>query len=519
MNDNPPPVLEMRNIVKRFPGVLANDHVNLKLHPGEVLALLGENGAGKSTLMNVLVGLYRPEEGEVYARGEQVDIGSPNDAAALGIGMVHQNFKLVPTMTVAENVILGMNGLPFRPNMDEIVECIREIARHYNMPVDPKAYIWQLSVGEQQRVEILKLIYRGAEILILDEPTAVLTPQEARDLNRVLQVMIDEGKSAIFITHKMDEVMAFSDRVCVLQHGRVVATKYTAETNPQELATLMVGREVLFRLDKAPSQPGDPMLEMRDVHAKNNKGLPALQGISFTIRRGEVLGIAGVAGNGQRELAEVVTGLRPVTQGHIQIEGQERTNRQPLDFIKAGVSHIPADRIGMGAVGNMPVSDNISMKGYRQSPMAEKGILRPRQMLRFAREMIKRFEIATPTPATRIKFLSGGNIQKAILAREIDACKGLLVAVYPSRGLDVGATEAVRRRILEQREQGRAVLLISEDLDELFSVADRIAVLYEGRVMGVVPAEEASIDQLGLMMAGSPAEEIDVPTARVMEEV
>lgn len=503
MNETPSPIVEMRGIVKRFPGVLASDHVDLELYPGEILALLGENGAGKSTLINVLVGLYRPEEGEIRVRGQVVDISSPGDSAALGIGMVHQNFKLVPTMTVAENVILGMHDLPFRPDMNQIARRIREIAAHYNMPVDPHAYIWQLSVGEQQRVEILKLIYRGAEILILDEPTAVLTPQEARDLNRVLQVMIGEGKSAIFITHKMEEVMAFSRRVCVLQHGKLVSTKYTTETNPQELATLMVGREVLFRLQKNPCQPGEPMLSLHDVHAKNDKGLPALQGLSFTICRGEVLGIAGVAGNGQRELAEVVTGLRHVTQGRVEIAGQEHANRTPLDFIKAGVSHIPADRIGMGAVGNMAVSDNVSMKGYRATPLAEKGVLRPRQILEFAREMIKRFEIATPTPATRIKFLSGGNMQKVILAREIEACKGLLVAVYPSRGLDVGATEAVRRRILEQRDQGRAVLLISEDLDELFSVADRIAVLFEGRVMGVLPAADADIEQLGLMMAGA----------------
>ncbi|MBN1877479.1 MAG: ABC transporter ATP-binding protein [Anaerolineae bacterium] len=498
------PILCMRGITKRFPGVLANDRVDIELHAGEVLSLLGENGAGKSTLMNVLVGLYRPDEGDIYVRGRHVEIRSPRDAAALGIGMVHQNFMLVPKMTVAENIILGLRDLPLIPNMEDVARRIRDISKHYNLKVDPKAYVWQLSVGEQQRVEILKLIYRGAEIVILDEPTAVLTPQEAHELAGVLKVMTGEGKSAIFITHKMEEVMAFSDVVRVLQHGKLVAIKRTSDTHPQELARLMVGREVLFRLDKSPRHPGEKVLVLRDVYADNDKGLPALQGINFDIRQGEIFGIAGVAGNGQRELAEVITGLRKVKgqHGHIYVNGQDQTNKAPLDMIHAGVSHIPADRIGMGAVGNMAVADNLAMKGYRSPPMAQHGILYPKQILNFARKMIEAFHIHTPTPQTRIKFLSGGNIQKAILAREIEACDGLLVAVYPSRGLDVGATEAVRRRLLEQRDSGRAILLISEDLDELLSIADRIAVLFEGQIMGIVSSEEADIDILGMMMAG-----------------
>ena len=504
---NPTPILEMRGITKHFPGVLANDHADLELYPGEVLALLGENGAGKSTLMNVLVGLYRPDEGEIYVRGQHVEIHSPRDAAALGIGMVHQNFMLVSTMTVAENIILGMTDLPFAPRMDEVARRVREISQRYNLEVDPNAYIWQLSVGEQQRVEILKLIYRGAEILILDEPTAVLTPQEARELGQIIKIMTDEGKSAVFITHKMEEVMAFSQWVRVMQHGRVVAVKKTSETNPQELARLMVGREVLFRLEKDACTPGDVMLELRDVSAANDKGLPALRNVSFSICGGEILGIAGVAGNGQRELAEVVTGLRKVTQGLVFINGKDRTDKPPLEIIQSGVSHIPADRIGMGVVGDMAVADNIAMKGYRQPPLTKHGILHPRRILELARRMIEALRIATPSPMTHIKFLSGGNIQKAILAREIDACAGLLVAVYPSRGLDVGATEAVRRRLLEQRDAGRAVLLISEDLEELLTIADRIAVLFEGRVMGIIPADTADIETLGLMMAG--AEEIE----------
>ncbi len=502
------PVLRMRGITKRFPGVLANDHVDLDLYRGEVLALLGENGAGKSTLMNILVGLYRPDEGEIEVRGQRVEIHSPRDAAALGIGMVHQNFMLVPKMTVAENIILGLRELPLVPDMEAVARRIREISERYNLQVDPHAYIWQLSVGEQQRVEILKLIYRGAEVLILDEPTAVLTPQEARELAGILQVMIGEGKSAIFITHKMEEVMTFSDRVCVLRQGRVVAVKRTAETDPQELARLMVGRNVLFRLERKPLTPGEVVLELRDVHAENDKGLPALRGVSLTIRQGEILGIAGVAGNGQRELAEVVTGLRRVTDGQVFVNGREMTNRPPIEMIRAGVSHIPADRIGMGAVGNMPVADNLAMKGYREPPMATYGVLHPRRILEFARRMIRAFNILTPTPQTYIKFLSGGNIQKTILAREIDACGRLLVAVYPSRGLDVGATEAVRRRLLEQRDRGRAVLLISEDLEELLTIADRIAVLFEGEVMGILPSEVADVETLGLMMAGAHRDEV-----------
>ncbi len=506
--NNDQPVLRMHNITKRFPGVVANDHVSLELYPGEVLALLGENGAGKSTLMNILVGLYRPDAGEIIVRGERVEIHSPRDAAALGIGMVHQNFMLVPTMTVAQNIVLGIKDLAFVPNMREVEQQIRELSERYHLKVDPRAYVWQLSVGEQQRVEILKLIYRGADVLILDEPTAVLTPQEAEELGHVLELMQAEGKSTIFITHKMGEVIRFSNRVCVLRQGKVVAVKHTAQTNPRELARLMVGREVLFRLEKKEAELGDEMLVLHNVHANNDKGLPALRGVSFTIRQGEILGIAGVAGNGQQELAEVVTGLREIKEGEILINQQNLTNCTPLDAIKSGVSHIPADRMGMGSVGDMAVADNIAMKGYRLPPLGTRGLINRQRILDFARAMIEIFKISTPTPRTYVKFLSGGNIQKTILAREIDACAGLLVAVYPSRGLDVGATEAVRRRLLDQRDEGRAVLLISEDLDELRTIADRILVLYEGRVMGVLPAEEADTETLGMMMAGAEAEDI-----------
>jgi general nucleoside transport system ATP-binding protein len=509
INQNKNLVLEMRGITKRFPGVVANKDVDLKLHKGEVLALLGENGAGKSTLMNVLVGLYRQNEGEIFVRGEKVLISSPSDAANLGIGMVHQNFKLVRTMTVAENIILGLKSLAFVPNIQQISKKIKELSSRYNLNVDPQAYIWQLSVGEQQRVEILKLLYRGADILILDEPTAVLTPQESQDLKKVLNILTSEGKSAIFITHKMQEVMAFSDSVLILQNGKRIAKKMTSETNPKELAKLMVGRDILFRVEKSDADPGDDVLELTDVHARNQRGMKALDGINLLIRSSEILGIAGVAGNGQDELAEVITGLINPSQGKIFLNGKDVTQFSPLGMIKEGVSFIPADRIGMGTVGDMAVAENLAMKGYRNEPINEKGVLRPNQILKFAKRLIGSFNIITPNPYTHIKFLSGGNIQKAILAREIDCCSHLMIAMYPSRGLDVGATESVRKLLIEQRNKDVAVLLISEDLDELLSISDRIAVLFNGKIMGIVDSNEAAHDKLGLMMAGVPLDELE----------
>ena len=503
------PLLEMRGVTKRFPNVVANYRVDLELHPGEVLALLGENGAGKSTLMNVVAGLYRADEGEIYIRGKQVEIHSPRDAMLLGVGMVHQNFMLVDTMTVAENIVLGLPDLPFIPDMKDVNERIRTLSDRYNLQVDPEAYVWQLSVGEQQRVEILKLIYRGAEILILDEPTAVLTPLESKELNGILKQMTREGKSAVFITHKMEEVMAFSNWVRVLNKGRLVTVKKTNETSPKELAELMVGRDVLFRLDKKERRIGDVVLELDDAQATDDKGLPALKGVSLDVRAGEIVGIAGVAGNGQKQLVEVLTGLRRLSGGSVRIFGRDKSNKPPLDFIKSGVSHIPADRISRGVAGDMSVASNLAMKSYRRPPLVKKGILHPARILSLAHRMIEMFRIDTPNAHTHAKFLSGGNIQKIILAREIDACRGILIAAYPSRGLDVGATEYVRKQMLEQSKSGTAILLISEDLEELLTVADRIAVLYEGRIMGILPSSSANSENLGMMMAGISAEAED----------
>jgi simple sugar transport system ATP-binding protein len=501
--------VQMRGIVKRFPGVVANDHVNLSVYAGEIHALLGENGAGKSTLMNVLAGLYLQDEGEIRLHGEPVDIRSPRDATHLGIGMVHQHFMLVQPHTVAENIILGLEEPRFVLDMERVEEEVRELSARYGLRVDPGAFIWQLSVGEQQRVEILKMLYRGADILILDEPTAVLTPQESEELGQTLRQMADEGKVVIFITHKLDEVMAFSDRVTVLRRGKNVANLVTAETNKRELARQMVGREVVFRIDrsdydvaKEALDEAPPMLVVDEIQALNDKGLPALQGVSLTVSQYEILGVAGVAGNGQRELAEVITGLRPATRGRVLLDGHDVTNQRPRRAIDLGLSHVPEDRMHTGLIANMTVRDNLVLKDYRRPPLSRLGFLIQRAINRYSDRLIQDFEIATPSRETMVKGLSGGNLQKAILAREITAGGDLMVAVHPTRGLDIGATEWVQRRLLEQRQMGAAILLISEDLDELLAVSDRIAVIYEGRIMGIVPAEEADVEELGLMMAG-----------------
>lgn len=496
------PAVSMRGIVKRFPGVVANDHVDFDALPGEVHALLGENGAGKSTLMSILSGLYAPDEGETRLFGEAVSLRSPRDAIARGIGMVHQHFMLVGMHTVAENVVLGLSEPRFFLNRRKIEAEVAELSRKYGLDVDPSARIWQLSVGEQQRVEILKMLYRGASILILDEPTAVLTPQEVEDLFSTLRQMTAEGKAVIFISHKMDEVMAISDRVTVLRAGKVVATVKKEDTSPSELAKMMVGREVLFRVSKEEQALGEVVLDVQGLKANNDKGLPALQGVSFSIRAGEILGVAGVAGNGQRELAEVITGLRKTTGGRISIAGCDLTDCSPGRIIGERVGHIPEDRLGMGLVPNLSVSDNVIMKSYKARPISAGPFLRGSAITRFAKSLIERFKIATPGIQTPVRLLSGGNLQKTLLAREISIGPQLMVAMYPSRGLDVGATESVRRLLLEQCKEGAAILLVSEDLDEILALSDRVAVMYEGTIQGIVDARDASIEAIGLMMAG-----------------
>jgi general nucleoside transport system ATP-binding protein len=499
-----PYAVEMRDIVVQFPGVLANDHVDFTLKKGEIHALLGENGAGKSTLMNALAGLYRPAAGTIRVNGELVNFGSPKDAIGRGIGMIHQHFMLVPTQTVTENILLGLNEPRFILNLDEYNRRILDLQAQYGLRVDPEAKIWQLSVGEQQRVEILKVLYRGADILIMDEPTAVLAPQEIADLIATMRAMTAEGKAIVFISHKLQEVAAVADRVTVLQKGKVTAEGLPMEgVTRAELARLMVGRDVVFRVEKTPHKPGEVVLSIQDVYCESDKGLPALRGVSLEIRRGEILGIAGVAGNGQSELAQAITGLR-VCRGKIIIDGKDVANRPPIAAIRQGVAHVPEDRTGVGSAPNLTITENTIMKSYREEPIGNRLSIDLIKARDHARRLKEKYDILAPSVRTLARKLSGGNLQKVILAREISGNPEVMVAVQPTRGLDVGAIEAVETLLLEQREEGTGILLISEELEELLSLSDRIAVIYGGQIMGILDADEADIDEIGLMMTGTP---------------
>jgi simple sugar transport system ATP-binding protein len=496
----------MRGITKRFPGVVANDNVTFEARAGEIHALLGENGAGKTTLMNILYGIYQPDAGEIYIKGRRVIIRSPHDAIRLGIGMVHQQFRLVPTHTVAENIVLGLPG-NFIFSDRAIRQHIEQLAQTYGLRVDPQAYVWHLSAGEQQRVEILKALYRGAEILILDEPTSMLTPRETQDLMRLLRQMAAEGKTIIFITHKLDEVTAASHRVTVLRQGRVVATQETATTDARTLARLMVGREVLFRLDKQPTQQNHTVLRVEHLHACNDKGLPAVRDLSFHVTAGEILGIAGVAGNGQRELVETLVGLRPVTRGQIFLREKEVTHCSPRARIEQGIGYVPGERM-RALVPGLSVAENLILKNYRQPPIARGHFLDRAAIRAHADQLIAQYGVATPSRETPVKLLSGGNLQRVLLAREIAGAPSLLIAAHPTSGLDVGATEYIWQLLLAQREQGRAILLVSEDLEEILALSDRIAVMFEGQLMGILPAARAPLETIGLMMAGVPCQEV-----------
>lgn len=496
------PAVEMKDIVIEFPGVLANDHVNLTLQEGEIHALLGENGAGKSTLMNALAGLYKPASGTIRVHGELVSFNSPRDAILKGIGMVHQHFMLVPTQTVTENILLGLNEPRFVMSLNKYDQKILELEEKYGLFVDPTTKIWQLSVGEQQRVEILKTLYRGADILIMDEPTAVLSPREIDELMVTMRSMTEQGKSIIFITHKLGEVVDIADRVTVLRKGVVTAEGESMKgVTKKDLAQRMVGREVIFTVVRESHELGDVVMAMTDVSALNNRGLPALNEISLTVRSGEILGIAGVGGNGQSELAEVITGLRKCT-GKIFIQGEEISNQPPIKAINQGVSHIPEDRTAVGTAPSLSLTDNTIMKGYKTHPIGDGWRINFQVAQKHTSKLKDKYNIMAPSVNTPAGKLSGGNLQKLILAREINCEPRFLVAMQPTRGLDVGAIEDIRALLLEQRSHGAAILLISEELEEVLSLSDRIAVISEGKIMGIVDSEDVDIDKIGMMMAG-----------------
>ncbi len=501
------PLVEMKNITKKFPGVIANSGANLVVQAGEIHALLGENGAGKSTLMSVLTGLYKPDEGDIYLSGEKIAFRSPKDAIKAGIGMVHQHFRLVAPFTVTENVALGLTG-GFRINLDKLAKEISALSHDYGLQLDPEARIWQLSVGEQQRVEIIKLLYRKTKILILDEPTAVLTPQEAHDLYATLRRMAQEGCAVIFITHKLQEVMDAADTITILRGGCTIATMSKKDTDTKQLVQLMVGREIEHKSGVIGGEiKGNTILQIDSVHALNDKGLPALKDVSLSIAAGEIFGIAAVAGNGQRELAEVITGLRPYHSGSISVDGNPLKPNDPKASIDAGVSYVPDDRLGTGLVPNLDALDNLFLKDYR-NPRWGRFLLKQGAFREHAAQLVKEFSVSMAALSNPVKMMSGGNLQKLLLAREISAAPRVLIAVYPVRGLDIGATESVHKLLMEQRAAGKAILLISEDLEELFLMADRIAVMYEGDIMGIIPKHEATVAELGFMMAGAKRREV-----------
>ena len=495
--------VEMRGIRKVFPGVVANDNVDLIVEEGEIHALIGENGAGKSTLMNVLFGLYHPEAGTVKIRGQETHIRKNADAIDLGIGMVHQKFKLVPSFTVAENITLGAETVKgVFIDRKTIRDNVLAISKRFGLQVDPDARVQDLPVGVQQRVEILKALYRRADILILDEPTAVLTPQETRDLFGVIRSLVAEGKTVIFITHKLREVMEISDRVTAMRDGKVVGCTDTQATNPAELARMMVGREVLLRVDKPEAQPGDTVLKIQDLEVFDDRNLKAVRGVSIDVRAGEIVGIAGVEGNGQRELVDAIVGLRPAWGGDILVKGQNLTSLSVRDRREAGISCVPEDRYVRGVALSATLEDNLIVGNYFKSPMSKGMLLDLNVIGQHASEMIETFDVRTPSKDVPAFTLSGGNLQKVVLAREISAKPDLLVVAQPMRGLDIGSIEFVHRRIVEARDNGAAVLLVSAELEEVMSLSDRISVLYEGRVVGTIDSKDATEEGLGLWMAG-----------------
>jgi simple sugar transport system ATP-binding protein len=498
------PVLELRGITKRFPGVLANDHIDLQLKQGEILALLGENGAGKSTLMNILYGLYKPDEGEILVHEKTLRPTGPHDAIQAGVGMVHQHFMLVPVLTVTENVMLGQESVRGGVFLDRKAAAarVRQISKDYGLEVDPEAYIKDLPVGVQQRVEIIKLLYRKADILIFDEPTAVLTPQEADELAKVMRSLVAGGKSIIFITHKLREVREVADRVMVLRLGKVVGQADPKTATETELASMMVGRQVILKVDKQPAQPGEAVLAVQDVRVLDDRDGLVVDGVSFEVCAGEVLGLAGVQGNGQTELVEALTGLRPALSGSAKMLGRSVLHTSPRKITEMGVAHVPEDRQRDGLVLTYPVADNMVLNTYYLEPFATGLVTHQEEVDKVAAERVKQFDVRTPGVHTPAGSLSGGNQQKVIIARELSRPIKLLIAVQPTRGLDVGSIEYIHSRIIQKRDEGCAVVLVSTELDEILALSDRIAVMFHGRINGVVEAGSVTKEQLGLLMAG-----------------
>jgi simple sugar transport system ATP-binding protein len=497
-------VLELHGITKKFPGVLANDHVDFDLRRGEVHALLGENGAGKSTLMNILYGLYKPDEGQIVVNGKEVTFRSPHEAIPAGIGMVHQHFMLIPVMTVAENIVLAVEPTHGGVLLDyrAAYRRVRDLSRTFGLELDPDARIQNLTVGQQQRVEILKALYRNADILILDEPTAVLTPQEAIELFGIIRTLQREGTSIIFISHKLNEVLEIADRITVLRRGKKIDTVPREGATEEGLARLMVGREVLLRVDKPPAQPGDPLLEVEDLHVFDDRALEAVRGVTFTVHAGEIVGIAGVDNNGQTELVEALTGLRKAAGGQIRVSGRDYTRATPRAMLDdAHVGHIPEDRQRRGLVLDFTLAENLALHDYRKEPDSKLGWLFPNRIVAKARRLLKEFDVRGGGPSTRAASLSGGNQQKVIIAREVDRDPNVLLAAQPTRGLDVGAIEFVHRRLVAERDERRAILLVSLELDEILSLSDRILVIYEGRIVGEFPPT-ATEEELGIAMTG-----------------
>jgi simple sugar transport system ATP-binding protein len=501
-------VIEMLNIRKEFGNFVANDNITLQVKKGEIHALLGENGAGKSTLMNVLFGLYQPEQGEIRVNGKPEKISSPNIANGLGIGMVHQHFMLVDKFTVTENIILGKEITSGgRIDLKKAEKVVRDFSERYGLAVDPHAKISDISVGMQQRVEILKTLYRGAEILIFDEPTAVLTPQEIEELMQIMKALIKEGKSIILITHKLREIMEVADRCTVIRKGKGIGTVNISETNPNELANLMVGREVVFKTEKKPSNPKQEVLDVKDLVVKDARGVTVVNGLDLTVRAGEIVGIAGVDGNGQSEFIEAITGLRKAEKGSIKVNSKELFGLTPRKITESGVGHIPQDRHKHGLVLNYPLAENMVLQTYYKKPFSKNGILNFKEIYKKARNLITEFDVRTPSEFALARALSGGNQQKAIIGREVDRNPDLLIAAQPTRGLDVGAIEYIHKRLIEQRDHGKAVLLVSFELDEIMNVSDRIAVIYEGKIVAVLNPKETTEQELGLLMAGSSRKE------------